>query len=138
VNQKLLEIYSQIPASTCPTGCGKCCGILFPSMAEIRNIKDWLTARHMEYKEFHMLVGLDCPYLDEKKECMIYPVRPFLCRVMGVSDLRCPTGQCKTDKILNHAQSWYLYKQIYLKGKEKPRTERHLLMVTTLLNKIKV
>jgi Fe-S-cluster containining protein len=138
MNFKLAEIYKQIPASTCPPGCGKCCGILFPSMAEIRNIKDWLTAHHREYKEFHMAFGLDCPYLNEKKECTIYPVRPFLCRMMCVSDLSCPVGKCKANKILNSAQSRMLYRQIYLKGKEKPRTEKHQLILASLLNKIKV
>lgn len=123
---RLDQVYRQIPAASCPSGCGKCCGILFPSMAEIRNVKRWCGEHNLEYREFHMLAGLDCPYLSSRKECRIYSVRPFLCRLMGASvDLPCPLNRCRARKILNHSQSHSVYRQIYLKGKEKPRIERH-------------
>lgn len=126
ISTKLNEIYNAIPESTCPNNCGKCCGILYPSIAELRNIYDWCQKHHIEYKEFPMTVGLNCPYLAQNKKCVIYPVRPFLCRILGVSiDLPCPIKKLTSMEILNHAQSSYLYKQIYLKGKEKPRTEKH-------------
>jgi hypothetical protein len=134
VDAKLECIYAQIPASTCPPHCGKCCGILYPSLAELRNIKNWCESRHVEYKDPTMTVGLDCPYLTEQKECSIYPVRPFLCRILGVSsDLPCPLGKCNTHKELNQPQSRALYAAIYLKGKEKPRTEKHRKLVKQML-----
>jgi Fe-S-cluster containining protein len=132
---KLEEIYSQIPKSTCPPGCGQCCGILFPSLAEIRNIKEWCEKRHIEYHNFNMTVGLDCPYLGENKECKIYPVRPFLCRMMGVSNLPCPISKCHAHRILNVSQSHALYKQIYYQGKEKRRTEKHQKSIIQILKK---
>jgi len=136
MNSKLDEVYRQIPAATCPPNCGKCCGLLYPSMAELRNIQEWCTKHHREFKDFNMTVGLDCPYLDEDKECKIYPVRPFLCRILGVSaDLPCPIKNgCKPSKVLNHAQTSWCYIQIYLRGKEKPRTEKHRKFLQEVLH----
>ena len=132
---QLDQIYKQIPSSTCKENCGACCGILFPSLAEIRNIKDWLGKHKREFKEFHMLVGIDCPYLGDDKHCEIYPVRPFLCRMMGVSELPCPINGCKPSKVLNGSQSGALYTAIYLKGKEKPRTEKHRKLLKSILSR---
>jgi hypothetical protein len=82
---------------------------------------------HVEYKDF---LAIDengyCPYLSIEKKCIIYPVRPFLCRILGVSvDLPCPIGRCTASRLLNHPQGDALYSAIYLHGKEKPRTEKH-------------
>jgi len=134
MNAKLQQIYSQIPKSKCPPNCGQCCGILLPSMAELTNIRDWCKKHNIEFVDFHMMVGLDCPYLEKDKRCRIYEVRPFLCRILGVSsDMPCPIHKCEPEKILNHLQSSYLYEQIYLKGKEKPRTEKHRRELLSIL-----
>ncbi len=137
MDNQLENIYQQIPKSTCPPGCGECCGILWPSLTEIRNIKEWCRSHNKEYKEFHMQVGSDCPYLGEAKECAIYPVRPFLCRIMGASRaIPCPLGKCKADKLLNHPQSGHLYDAIYLKGKQKPLTEKHEKLVNEIFLRV--
>lgn len=127
----LKDIYKQIPSSSsCPPSCGLCCGILWPSMVEIRNVREWCIKHNHEFKDFHMLVGLDCPYLGSKKECTIYPVRPFLCRIVAASvSIPCPIGKCKAEKLLSHAKSRHLYKEIYLRGKQKPLTEKHRFLV---------
>lgn len=137
MNIKLEKIYSQIPKSICPPNCGECCGVILPSLAEIRNIKDWCEERHVEYKDFYLTVGLDCPYLSDSKECTIYPVRPFLCRLLGVSkSLPCPLGKCRAAKVLNRAQSNQLYKAIYLHGKEKSRIERHRRLLKGIFDEV--
>ena len=134
MNQKLEYIYNQIPVSVCPPDCGACCGILFPSLAELNNIKEWCSKHSVKYKDFNMQVGLNCSYLIEDKRCSIYPVRPFLCRLLGVcSTLPCPLNKCKTKKVLNESQGRALYGSIYLKGKEKPRTEKHREMIRAIL-----
>jgi len=134
---KLAEIYRQIPESTCPLHCGECCGILYPSLAEIAAIKEWCRIHHQEYKDFNMILGLDCPYLAPDKRCEIYPVRPFLCRIMGVSvDIPCPLKKCRTAKLLNSPQSRALYKGIYLHGKEKIRTIRHKKVLRKLIREL--
>jgi Fe-S-cluster containining protein len=84
-----------------------------------------------------MVVGLDCPYLTTEKTCAIYPVRPYLCRIMGVTEermMQCP--DCHPDKVLNKAVSSYLYKQIYLAGKEKARTEKHKKILLPILESL--
>ena len=137
MNPKLEAIYSQIPRSTCSPECGECCGILWPSLAELRNIQGWCEAHHVEYRDFNMTVGLDCPYMGTDKSCTIYPVRPFLCRIMGVSvDIPCPLGKCKPNRMLNHPQSSAMYKAIYLQGKEKPRTEKYQQLVRRIFQEV--
>lgn len=138
MSARLAEIYDQIPESTCVDGCGKCCGPVFPSLAEIRNVKDWCAVHHVEYQDF-MKIGEDgmCPYLDSNERCIIYPVRPFLCRILGAStELTCPLEKCQVKRMLNRRQSDILYKAIYLRGKEKPRTEKHARMIRKVLDRI--
>jgi hypothetical protein len=129
---KLQEIYNQIPTSKCPDNCGKCCGPVYPSKAEIRNIEQWCRQHGIEFKnQFGVESGVDCPYLKENS-CSIYPVRPFMCRTFGVVEhplLRCPN--CKTKRLLNIRQMDYLYKQIY-KGEEK-RIQKHAAKVNEFL-----
>lgn len=138
-NPKLNAVYAQIPASTCPPECGKCCGILWPSIAELRNIYEWCIEHHYGYKDFTMVVGESCPYLAVDKRCEIYPVRPFLCRILGVStDLPCPIRANKPSQTLNHAQSAWCYTQIYLKGKQKPHTEKHRKLIRQMLVSVSV
>jgi Fe-S-cluster containining protein len=129
------DIYKQIPISTCPPGCGKCCGILYPSTTEIQNVKSYCERKHIPFIEFHMTVGLDCPYLQLDKSCGIYEVRPFLCRIMGVSvDIDCPLKKCKPSRLLNSPQSRKLYTGIYMHGKEKARRNRHVKILRTILD----
>jgi len=122
-------------------GCGKCCGPVFPSLAELRNIKFWCEQHHIEYRDFlNITKDGSCPYLSLEKKCLIYPVRPFLCRILGASiALPCPIGKCipaSKAKALNHPQSDALYAAIYLRGKEKPRTEKHRQIVQKVLGEV--
>lgn len=135
MNPKLADIYAQIPQSTCEPNCGKCCGPIMPSLAEIRNVKDWCQQRRVEYKDFLSITEEgSCPYLSLEKKCLIYPIRPFLCRLVGVAtDLPCPLGKCHPSKLLNKSQSDALYKAIYLYGKEKSRTEKHRRLLREVL-----
>ena len=138
MNSELEYIYSQIPQSTCEANCGKCCGPVFPSLAELRNIKQWCTIRYIEYKDFlDITADGSCPYLTNEHKCLIYPVRPFLCRILGASvDLPCPIGKCHASKLLNHPQSNVLYAAIYLHGKEKSRTEKHRRIIRQVFEAI--
>lgn len=132
MNYKLQKIYEQIPQSTCPDNCGKCCGPVYPSRAEIRNIELWCRVKNIEFKnQFGVESGVDCPYLKEYR-CSIYPVRPFMCRTFGVVEhqlLRCQN--CKTKRLLNIRQMDYLYKQIY-KG-EDGRIQKHVAVISKFL-----
>lgn len=135
MDTKLANIYQQIPVSFCIAKCGVCCGPVFPSLAELRNIKKWCGEKHLEYRNFlDITEDGSCPYLNAEKECLVYPVRPFLCRLAGVSvALACPVGGCAPSRLLNKPQSDALYKAIYLHGKEKSRTEKHRRIVREVL-----
>jgi len=135
MDAKLDDIYRQIPSASCPEGCGQCCGPVFPSLAELRNIKGYCLGHHLEYKAFLDITDDgSCPYLTAQKECSIYPVRPFLCRILAASiDLPCPLGKCIPQRVLNHPQSDALYVAIYLHRKEKTRTEKHRRIVKRIL-----
>lgn len=138
MNHKLEQIYRQIPKSSCPPGCGECCGILFPSLAELRNIQDWCIEHHIEYKGFNYDLNVNCPYLMADKRCQIYPVRPFLCRIFGITDvqhLRCKKCQ-PINGTLPRIQADHLYRQVYLQGKEKSQTEKHKRELNEMMKKL--
>jgi len=132
---QLENLYAQIPKAICPEGCGRCCGPVFPSLAELHNIKNWCAEHHVESRDFLDITREgSCSYLTAKQKCSIYPVRPFLCRILGVSlDLSCPLEKCTATRILNHSQSDALYESVYLRGKEKARTMRHRQIVNRVL-----
>jgi Fe-S-cluster containining protein len=130
---QLAEIYRQIPSSKCPDGCGECCGILFPSLAEIRDIREWCTVHHIDFRDFTMDLSADCPYLLPDKHCQIYPVRPILCRLLGVTEekhLQCV--KCTPERRLNLVQTRYLFKQVYGTRKERRREFKHQRELETI------
>lgn len=65
------------------TGCGVCCSCLLPvSKNEIRIIRKYI--KQHKIKPLHNLGMLDCPFFDSNKsehKCLIYPVRPWICKV---------------------------------------------------------
>ena len=68
------------------SGCGDCCGGVLPlSIAEVRRIKAYIADNGI--KEQKRLVYADavdatCPFRDESaRKCLIYAVRPDICRV---------------------------------------------------------
>ena len=94
----LLEIYSLIPEFECRDNCYECCGCHTWTYIEWKLITDWLRERGME-ERFAKSVFDYCPYLENGK-CAIYEVRPFVCRIYGVSEsLKCP--YVKAEKYLS-------------------------------------
>jgi len=134
MDKYLEDIYKEIPRSKCAENCGDCCTILFPSLRELRNIKEYCERKHIEYKDFTMKLDEKCPYLTADKKCEIHEVKPFLCRIMGVAyhpALQC--AKCVPDSILTASRCTTLYKKIYLVGKESRRSKRHKKVVAKLL-----
>jgi len=78
-----------IPEHKTCRNCGSCCGPVPVTVSDIILIKSYLADRDVE-----IFTGdvLDCPFRNEaKKRCEIYPVRPTVCRLMGV----CKGLECK-------------------------------------------
>ncbi|MBS3778461.1 MAG: YkgJ family cysteine cluster protein [Candidatus Thermoplasmatota archaeon] len=93
VIRRLNRIYAQIPSFECKH-CQQCSNPIMWFKPEEINIKDYLKKHNLPYivwtdEEFidhHM----KCPYLQDNK-CIIYPVRPLVCRLQGIIfDLPCP------------------------------------------------
>lgn len=72
----------------CP-GCGACCSSLLPvSDGEIKRIRKYIRKHNITPSQH--LTETKCPFLDitkSKDKCMIYEVRPWICRVFSCSKM---------------------------------------------------
>ena len=95
VIRRLNGIYDLIPSFHCQH-CQQCSNPIIWFKAEEINIKEFLKLHHLSYltysdEEFGQN-QLKCPYLS-KNRCMIYPVRPLVCRLQGlIPELFCPNN----------------------------------------------
>lgn len=123
------KIYGKIPELKCIEGCTECCGstssleeegeYVYPfnrtlwSKIEARNIRKWLKKKGV--KERLVKNPLDpCPYIENGK-CLIYPVRPLMCRLFGVvDDLKCP--YVKPKFYLTSEEATKLIQMVYEEG----------------------
>ena len=66
------------------SNCGQCCSNLLPlSDAEVNRIKTYIKKHKIKEQRHNGFVGVDmtCPFRDEaNKKCLIYPIRPDICR----------------------------------------------------------
>lgn len=82
-----------IPEHKNCANCGECCGPVPATEKEIREIAEFMVknpyVKPIYHKDF-----LVCPFRsEERKKCLIYPVRPVVCRLFGnVEFLKCPNG----------------------------------------------
>lgn len=92
-----MEIFN-IPRHKNCTNCGECCGIILASIPEINAIRNYIAVNGINpVKRKDLIV---CPFRDNgAKKCLIYPVRPIVCRLMGVTKgMNCPNGNtCEID-----------------------------------------
>lgn len=114
VLRKLDAIYDQIPSINCKQLCGKTnCGPVRCTKIENRNIED-ATGRGLQFP-FVQINDLTCPHLENGKDCSIYPVRPLICRLFGVVDvkeMRCPHG-CVPEKWMTHDEANAMMRAVY-------------------------
>lgn len=66
------------------SNCGQCCSNLLPlSKQEVSRIKEYIKKHGIKEQRHNVMVGVDmtCPFRDEaNKKCLIYSVRPAICR----------------------------------------------------------
>lgn len=66
------------------SNCGQCCSDLLPMSAEeVTRIKIYIKRHNIKEQRHNFLLGVDltCPFRDEaKRKCLVYPVRPAICR----------------------------------------------------------
>ena len=94
--QRLFEIYAEIPTFQC-RHCHECDGPIIWFEPEEILIREYLTEHNLEYivwstEEFTQH-NMRCPYLQHER-CVIYPVRPIVCRLQGtIPELPCPLNK---------------------------------------------
>lgn len=88
--------------------CGDCCGLFIPfTDIELKRIKKYVSLHKVEpVNRLDIMSGTfkaHCCFYDEnKKECTIYPVRPFVCR-----DFRCDRKDWKVYRDMYEKQGKY-------------------------------
>lgn len=91
-----MNVYN-IPKHKNCTNCGRCCGLIPVMPDELKQIRDYVAKYKIKAVNIH---SITCPFRDDKKKiCLIYPVRPIICRLMGVvKGMECPNGNtCELD-----------------------------------------
>lgn len=83
------------PHKTCKN-CGECCGAIPATAAEVIEIGKYLDA-HPDVRALAVKQAgnpIICPFRDEeRRRCSIYPVRPLICRLCGISiGMKCEHG----------------------------------------------
>lgn len=87
-----------IPEHKNCTNCGECCSIVPASIPEVNTIRNYIAVHGINPIKHEDKAT--CPFRDnEAKKCLIYPVRPTVCRLMGVAKgMNCPNGNtCEID-----------------------------------------
>ncbi|MCH4887321.1 YkgJ family cysteine cluster protein [Acidaminobacter sp. JC074] len=90
----LNDIYSEIPSGKC-NGCAKCCvESVHAFYVEFLNIYKYVQDKGMyetimkrieDHYFNELVVKQACPFLTTENTCMIYEVRPYVCRLFGHS-----------------------------------------------------
>jgi Fe-S-cluster containining protein len=101
----LRMLYREVPeVKGCLTGCGKCCGPVPWSPAELERVASRIPPGTLSRPapsgptEMVMLINPvtgGCAMLDAEKRCTVYEARPLMCRMFGAvagPGLECPFG----------------------------------------------
>lgn len=105
--ERLDEIYANVPEAVCAR-CGECCGPLAFTVLEEKNIEKYLEDEGISVHAcvvgrskdnvFAFTADKKCPFIGDNG-CIIYPVRPIVCRLFGVirggKDLSCKKVVCE-------------------------------------------
>lgn len=102
MKEKLL--YNQIPPSRCKEGCFECCKDLI-QLTKCEEIA--INGYSFDGQCSHLIDG----------NCSVYPNRPFVCRMFGVSALL-ECADCKPERILSEEETKNLFQQ-YLQLREQ-------------------
>lgn len=92
------------------SGCGACCANYLPiSEKEIKEIKRYVKRHHIKEQTHRFpvmdgkMLDLSCPFRDDEKQtCLIYPVRPGICRSFICSNSK---GKNKKEKVSFHRKN---------------------------------
>lgn len=103
IPRKIQAVYDAVPNAGRCNRCGQCCGPVEMSSIEKTIILRYCSLHNIKVKDMFAPLILrvakavegewHCPML-ENNQCLIYPVRPLICRLQGViSKLPCPNNK---------------------------------------------
>lgn len=82
IPKKLRTLYARIPDAVGCQKCGGCCGALVPAL-KAENDAAWQYAKAHNFSPNPQ--ERNCIFLHpDSKQCQVYAVRPFLCRIFGI------------------------------------------------------
>lgn len=95
--EKLKRLYAELPTIDCKGLCWESCGpIAMTGVEHRRMIREGGERYASGPKEL-------CPYLEEH-QCSVYPVRPLICRIWGLTeDMPCEWG-CQPSRVMTAAE----------------------------------
>lgn len=105
-----MKLENMITNKTCNgkcSNCGECCSDILPiDQTEIKRIKKFIQKNGIKESKHLSIIDtrldLTCPFRDNKnKKCLIYEVRPDICRCFICSK---PTPNIEHDKALFYSQ----------------------------------
>lgn len=127
--KRLESLYAKVPPFPCKEHCSECCGPIRWSDVEDTNIRNYLGERGMEYRSVRIAPGdilkavtsgdysgVTCPYV-ENDRCLIYPVRPLICRLQGVVE-KMPCPHSKSEKMLTDDEIGKLFAEL-VRGRKR-------------------
>jgi uncharacterized protein len=110
---RIEDLYALIPEISCRPGCTVCCtsfGIPSQTAVERKRLSVYLERRG---RATGTARGTTCPYVGSAG-CSIYPVRPLICRLYGVSPDYCCREGVRPLRLLHEdeeAELWHLYRE---------------------------
>lgn len=112
--QRFEALYAELPNIECKGLCSDSCGPIVMSAFEYDRIRSAVKGpiRPLRHPLDH------CPLLADGR-CTVYPLRPVICRLWGVTEnMQCPFG-CVPDRLLTKAEaSAFLHRAAVLGGHE--------------------
>ena len=121
IGRILGEIQNEIQPFECER-CGRCCGPLGATAVELDIIDRHVQQNNIEVPGYSQITlsntimrttdRLQCPYLKDH-ECLVYPVRPTICRLFGTSTqlIKCASG-CKSNEPITHEAAFHILRRV--------------------------
>jgi len=115
--ERLEAIYAKLPTIECKGLCHGCCGPIAMTRLEWKRIKSTVGKSDKEIGPLKGEQGLTCPLLSDDHKCLVYQVRPLICRLWGlVKEMKCPHG-CEPSRWLPDPEARAIIKEMEEAGK---------------------
>ncbi len=111
---QLAAVYARIPEVHCQRKCQDYCGPIPMEPVEDQSIfgKPWSYTFEKQPMAFNPVSPLNCPKLARDGNCMVYDLRPTICRLFGVvKRMACPFG-CEPDRWLSDDESYEILREV--------------------------